>query len=94
MSANRLQKAVLWWLIDQGGSGLYVTGHKTVTTGTRRSDGKPAVLGNENGAAGLLDNGWVTTDGNRFGKGLHTFTITEAGRKAAGRQRIKIGETA
>lgn len=90
--ATRLQRAVLWWLIDQGGEGLYFSGFKAVAIGTRRSDGKQAVMGNSNGAAGLLNNAWVTTDGNPFGIGSHTLSITDAGRKAAGRSRVVIGE--
>lgn len=97
---TKVQKKVLWWMIDNGGEIYITTGNKRVLYSHTNSFGKESEMyckGNENLTGGLLANGYtermfkvtevnqILTRDEQFL--LHRFKITEKGIKAAGKNR-------
>jgi hypothetical protein len=97
---TKVQKKVLWWIIDNGGELYIMSGHKRVLFDYTSTFGKPNEMfcrGNDNLIGGLEANVYAErmfkitevnqnlTQAERFL--FHRFKITEKGIKAAGKNR-------
>ena len=100
--ATKVQKKVLWWMLDNGGELFICTGNKRVLFAHTDVLGKPNELfckGNDNLVGGLLANKFAERVGpcptaplnsDQWKLELHLFhrfRITDTGRKAAGKER-------
>ncbi len=78
---TKVQRRALWWMLDNGGEIMIVTGHKTVRLGKIRQTETPLIAGNVNFLDGLMCNGLIEPVGPREDYG---YRLTDAGKKAAG----------
>lgn len=86
--STKVQRKVLWWMIDAGGEMVITSGHKRVLIGKLTTTQEPAIAGNQNLIFGLINNKYVERIGTEPGTIEYLrYRITNVGRKAAGKER-------
>lgn len=79
---TNVQRQVLLWIADNGGSMLITSGYQTTQRGTVRGTQVPAIGTSIVVIEPLVRHGWIRRVDGQAGIGAGDFEITDAGRTA------------